>query len=897
MLGKLGSPDRRRSPRASTTLIGGASAVIGLAVLVGWYTGTQSLARLYLGSEPMSYNVAAAFLFSGIGLMVLSIKRPNLVLLFGTVTIASGLIALIGLAFGLNLGIDLLLFDPFISEKVSHTEGMTTLTAVAFLLIGIALIYHSTLERSVEYPVSTGTLASLVIACGLAGLFGYLVSIGTSFQSYMPMHATVGILLIGIVLLNLSWSVSVSKKIRMPHWIPVTVGFAVSAVALTLFQALAENNREHAIEIIAAELNSLQSEVQVRTQLQIQALDRMASRWEVRRRTPLREWEADASLHLSDHSGYEALVWMDASNTVRWYVPSSEMESVPDGILHLAEPVSTLINNARLSGQVTATSLFEISRNQVGYVLCAPLFPGGQFDGYLLVAIQFDTFFESILAERTAKGYGIAIVGDGGDIYNVRPAARRYEQKWAQHAPILINDVELYRLMIWPTRPTMEAIRSPLAGITLSTGLLMALLLAFVTHFVQKSMRRSTELKISHQQVRKESKNRKQVEKRFRLFIENAPEAFVILDPELRIRFVNSRTEELFSNDRDNLIENSVRILFPERFRDSYAVRFANFDKGTKIQHLGTDLDLYAVRSDGQEFPVEIGLSTIEVTGKEWVLLSITDITVRKRAEKVLQQAHDELETMVEERTEQLREKNEELEQNTEELAKSNAELEQFAYVASHDLKEPLRTIGSFTQLLADRYSGKLDADADDFIAYVVDGVNRMQILIDELLAYSRVGTSRKPLSPTNVEVVVSHALANLDATISANGAIITSDALPDVTGDEVQLTTLFQNLIANAIKFQDQKIIEIHIGAENQEEESLFWVRDNGIGIDSEHAERVFQIFHQLHGRNEYEGTGMGLAICKKIIERHGGRIWVESELGKGSTFYFTIAIPPTGE
>ena len=223
-------------------------------------------------------------------------------------------------------------------------------------------------------------------------------------------------------------------------------------------------------------------------------------------------------------------------------------------------------------------------------------------------------------------------------------------------------------------------------------------------------------------------------------------------------------------------------------------------------------------------------------------------------------------------------------------LERSNKELEQFASVASHDLQEPLRMISSYTQLLEKRYKGQLDDKAKKYITYAVDGAIRMQALINDLLTYSRIGTQGRLLELTDSHSALGGAIRNLAALIKEKRAIITNDNLPMVLADASQLILVFQNLLANAIKFRGKDIPRIHVSAQDHGREWVFSVKDNGIGIESQHAERVFVIFQRLHTREEYPGTGIGLAVCKQIVERHGGKIWFESEPGNGTTFFFTI-------
>jgi PAS domain S-box-containing protein len=356
-------------------------------------------------------------------------------------------------------------------------------------------------------------------------------------------------------------------------------------------------------------------------------------------------------------------------------------------------------------------------------------------------------------------------------------------------------------------------------------------------------------------------------EEKFRGLLEAAPDAMVVVSESGEIVLVNVEAERQFGYRRDELVGQSVKNIIPVGFAERLIADSTRTAAEALAQQIGMGIELSGRRKNGSEFPIEIMLSPLENAEGILVTAAIRDITARKRAE-------------------------EHLVKTAEELKRSNVELQQFGYVASHDLQEPLRMVASYTQLLAKRYKGRLDSDADEFIAFAVDGCNRMQGLIQDLLAYSRSGTNGKTLGEISGEDALKEALGNLRATIGESGAIVTYDSLPHITTDDTQLVQVFQNLVGNAIKYRSAAVPQVHVSAaKNGGHEWIFSVRDNGLGIDPQYFERIFIIFQRLHGRQEFKGTGIGLAICKKIVERLGGRIWVESQLEQGSTFYFSLS------
>ncbi|HKN71710.1 MAG TPA: PAS domain S-box protein [Terriglobales bacterium] len=360
-----------------------------------------------------------------------------------------------------------------------------------------------------------------------------------------------------------------------------------------------------------------------------------------------------------------------------------------------------------------------------------------------------------------------------------------------------------------------------------------------------------------------ERKRAEEVRERLAAVVESSDDAIIGKTLDGVITTWNHGAEKVFGYSASEAVGKPMQMLVPPERANEEADILARVERGESVEHFET----VRVRKDGKGIDVSVTISPIRDSSGAIVGVSkvARDISERKRAEQRLAD-------------------------KVEELARSNRDLEQFAYAASHDLQEPLRMVASYTQLLAERYGGKLDENADKFLGYAREGALRMQVLIRDLLTFSRVVQAGVPRKNVDCDVALEEALQSLTAAIEESGAVVTHTALPNVWADQTQIAQVFQNLIGNAIKFHNGAPPQCAVSAEKSGCNWLFSVSDNGIGIAPEYAENIFVVFQRLHARTEYPGNGIGLAICKKIIEHYGGTIWVESEVGEGSTFKFTL-------
>jgi len=901
-------------------LAGAAGIFIGFAVIISWEVNYTPLQSVIPGTVTMKANTALAFVLLGVALWLTHVEldkrherlKRAVAALCALLPALIGAMTLVEYSIGWNLGIDEMLFpEPFGAAHTSFPNRMAPTTAISFILLGSAILLASSGIRRKAWLTQ-----SLAVVAGLVGSFcliGYLYGVDAflGIAKYTPMAVLTGALFVALavgitfldpesepVLTLLSDGAGgrlARRLLLVTLIIPISTGWSVLACVRSGWYG-----PEFGTAVLVVSTITITGGYIYRLAIlfnridagRIQGHDALALRAHELNRSK-RDLEDQAALLQSIISSIgDGVIVADSGGKITHFNPAAERmlggrptEDAPEA---WAEKCGMFLPDRVTrfpAHEMTSRALQGEESNDVELFVRNTGFPNGisirltgrplkNSDGNLIggvVVFRDVTERDKVKKERdllfNLSTDMLCVAGFDGYFKQLNPA-------WQRTLGWTVEELMSLPCMnyIHPEdrELTMETL-TPNPGGGPSPGVDV---ITFENRYACKDgsykwLSWNSHLSLDDQLIvgvaRDITEQRQAGETRAMLaaIVETSDASIVGETLDGKIITWNPGAEHVYGYTSKEAIGGAISMLIPPDRSDEESDMLGRVRAGERVPPYETA----RLTKGGKRIDVWLAASPIRDAGGMVIGTSriSRDITRLKEAER-------------------------EVKRKGEELAQSNAELERFAYIASHDLQEPLRMVTSYTQLLAKRYAGKLDKEADEFIAYAVDGSNRMRALINDILAYSRIGTRGKPFEPTSVQTVLDDAIGNLEHAIKESGAVITHTSLPTVLVDGSQLLQVFQNLIGNAIKFRREGPPRVHVSAEKTETEWVFSVHDNGIGIDSKYFDRLFVMFQRLHGRSDYPGTGIGLALSKKIVERHGGRIWVESKLGEDTTFHFTI-------
>lgn len=856
--------------------LAGTAALLGLAVMLGWHFNWLRIIQILPTSAPMQYNTALAFLCSGTGAIAITRGWRKMGVALAAIAFLLGLLTLLQYLFGINLGLDQLFVQSTLTYKTSHPGRMSLLTSGCFILCGLALGLRSLSARNSSLLISS-SLVAVIAALAAGALFVYATGLTDSVLqaqfTRMAVHTATGFLLLAGAIYALDWV----KEDSDARWFrQVIVPLITCLLTGTLYfwaslKAHEDVNIKREIGLLAG---VVKNGMEMRMRSGAQALSRMAHRWNLAGGTPRTNWEADAADYVKDLSGVLALVWADPSHRVQWVVPRQGNETMPGSDLSREAHRRAALEQAQEQNGVVVSQLVDLFQGGKGILLIGPVFRQGQPDGHLLMGCRAADLLAVVVSRHKQNGDVFALYDEQSEISRLGEPEKAESNKYQSEVIVDLAGTRL-RLVVMPGQGRIANVRSSLPAVILWGGLLLSGLTVLLARLLRTSKRRASQLQKMYQQLGWEAEERLQSEERLRVFLEAAPNALLSVNPDGRITLANSQALELFGYSREELLNQPIEMLLPERFRQHHASLSTHFFKQPNTRAMGEARDLYGLHRDGHEFPVQVNLNALSLEDGGAVLVSITDISERKHTEQVLLEAKE-----------------------TAEYATRAKSL--FLANMSHEIRTPLNGVIGMTSMLQQT---ALDAGQTEFVETIRTSGEALLAVINDILDFSKIESGKLdleeiPFDPRHCADEVLTMLAQRASTKGLELACL-SELPPGllVRGDEARLRQILINLIGNAIKFTAAGEIVVSLSRRplaDQRLELRCAVRDTGIGIPPEKLTLLFESFSQLDASTarQYGGSGLGLAISKRLAEMMGGQMEVESCVGVGSTFFFTIAV-----
>lgn len=834
------------------SLTAGFALCVALMVMVGWITQSLLLVQIIPTSSPMQFNTALCFFFSSLALMLID-KYPRAASALAVAVLAFALITITQYITGASYGLDTLFIEPFTSVKTSHIGRMAPNTATVFILLGLAIFLNARSLALKNYSIAFFAVlsGSLAAALGVVPLLGYLSGVETANGwenfSRMAVHTAVLSTMLGSTIVIHIWL----KHKHTALWIPLPVAIGLTVVALSMAHAVNSQENIQLESRLQSEAQHIADETKRELSNLDQSLMRLTERWVAAGGTPRALWESDVRNYIQDYPFLMLMARLDTNGNLLWQVTDNTTTDASKLVMHFNEQYSKYSGLYTKPARVTIGPV-ALAQKDMYFLDLYPLSKGKEKDGFMVAGIRANTLFGEMLAAGAPKSIYLCISEDGKEIYSTLPEGIILNERWKKTQLLKNEGAWNWEITVYPTAELLAQSSTRMPWVVLGAGLLTSFLVTFSLALLLR--KQSDALKLKEGEVR------------LRAVFKHAADGITLIDGRGNIEEFNPACEALFGYTQEEVLGKNVKILMPEPYHGEHDGYLKHYQETGQRKIIGIGREVHGKRKDGTAFHIDLRVSEVMVPNRKLYMGMFRDITERKHEEQVRQQLIDK-------------------------LAESNTELERFAYVASHDLREPLRIVANFSTLLGKDYGELLGNEAKDYLALIKEASSRMHGMVGDLLEYARIGSEEMGFATVDMNVELQHVLENLAAFIQENHAVVTYDKLPNVQGNPVQLMRLLQNLMGNAIKFHSKGVIpQVHVGVEEQGEMWKFTVRDNGVGMAKEYTQQIFEPFRQLHARNEYMGTGIGLAICKRIVEKHRGAIGVTSEKGKGSVFFFTL-------
>ena len=702
---------------------------------------------------------------------------------------------------------------------------------------------------SQRWAVITAICACLAFAVAAVPLLGYAGGLQEAYRAgtftRMSLPASICLILFSALLMAY-------VALRSPlvyRWLPLPMFLGLVMVSFAAATAVRMHEELQITQSIQDAANEQATYYSDRLKNTYDALNRIGMRWEAAGGTPEKLWQADAESYIHDLPFLNGISWVDKRSRLRWIAPLKGREFLIGRVLSDDPVRGAALKAARETqhAQVTPPLMF-LDGTGIGFVYIRPLKLSGEHGGTITSGIRLHDFFADLLKPISETGFQYTVRHGSDIIFTTRPSTPQNDDDIRQANATIDNVNDSYLLTLYPMPAYIASRHTSVPAVVFAGGSLMAALAALAALLLLRERQQAWLLRESEQS--------------FRLAMEYSPIGMALVSPEGRWLRVNQALCEIVGYASDELLAIDFQtITHPDDL-------VSDLDYVQKV--IAGEIKSYAMEKrylhkDGHVIPILLSVSLIRNAdgSPKYFISMIQDISERERFVEQLQQ--------------------------------TNAELEQFAYVASHDLQEPLRMVTSFVGLLGKTYGNKLDLQAQEYITIAVDASKRMQLLISDLLEYARLGKDSQLRVRIDCNIEMQHVVHNLNAAIKGAQALVSVDELPEIMGNPVEFLRLMQNLMGNGIKFRREGVTPvIRVRAVREDDFWVFTVRDNGIGMKPEYYERVFQPFKRLHTQQEYQGSGIGLAVCRKIVENFGGRISVESIMGEGSTMRFTVPVIP---